>query len=107
MAGSSAAVMPWDGKDAIYRQNSVPVRALVWLEQAKENRITPMNPVQVMSVMLKQAMMPVWDDMAMDGATALMGALAQELPMVHLRCLPDEAAARLTYDTICKGQTNE
>ena len=99
--------MPWDGKDAIYRQDSVPVRALVWLEQAKENRITPMNPVQVMSVMLKQAMMPVWDDMAMDGATALMGALAQELPMVHLRCLPDEAAARLTYDTICKGQTNE
>ena len=99
--------MPWDGKDAIYRQGSVPVRALIWLEQAKENHITPMNPVQAMSVMLKQAMMPVWDDAAMDGVTALMGALAQELPMYHLRCLPDEAAARLTYDTICKGQTNE
>ena len=99
--------MPWDGKDAIYRQNTVPVLALVWLEQAKENHITPVNPVQAMSVMLKQAMMPVWDDMAMDGATALMGALAQELPMYHLCCLPDEAAARLTYDTICKGQTNE
>lgn len=95
--------MPWDGKDAIYRQVSVPVRALIWLEQAKENRITPMNPVQAMTVMLKQAMMPVWDDASMDGATALMGAVAQELPMFHLRCLPDEAAARLTYDTICKG----
>lgn len=99
--------MPWDGKDGIHRQTSVPVRALVWLEQAKENRIASMNPVQAMSVMLKQAMMPVWDDAAMDGATSLMGALAQELPMYHLCCLPDEAAARLTYDTICKGQTNE
>ena len=99
--------MPWDGKDGIHRQTSAPVRALVWLEQAKENRITPMNPVQAMSVMLKQAMMPVWDDKAMDGATALMGALAQELPMVHLCCLPDEAAVQLTYDTICKGQSNE
>ena len=99
--------MPWDGKDAIYRQGSVPVRALIWLEQTKENHITPMNPVQGMTVMLKQAMMPVWDDKAMDGATALMGVLAQELPMYHLCCLPDEAAARLTYDTICKGQTNE
>lgn len=95
--------MPWDGKDWIHRQVSVPVRALVWLAQAKENRISAMNPVEAMTVMLKQAMMPVWDDMAMNGATALMGALAQELPMYHLRCLPDEAAVRLTYETICKG----
>ena len=95
--------MPWDGKDAIHRQASVPVRALVWLEQAKENRISPMDPVQAMSVMLKQAMMPVWDDRAMDGATTLMDTLAREVPMFHLRCLPDEAAARLTYETICKG----
>ena len=95
--------MPWDGKDEVYRQVSVPVRALVWLEQAKENRILPMKPVQAMSVMLKQAMMPVWDDAAMDGAAVLMGAVARELPMYHLRCLPDEAAARLTYETICKS----
>lgn len=95
--------MPWDGKDEIYRQASVPVRALVWLEQAKENRIAPMSPVQAMTVMLKQAMMPVWDDAAMNDAAALMGALARELPMYHLRCLPDEAAARLTYDTLRKG----
>ena len=95
--------MPWDGKDAIHRQASVPVRALVWLSQAKENRISPMDPVQAMSVMLKQAMMPVWDDAAMDGAAALMGQLAREMPMFHLRCLPDEAAVKLTYETICKG----
>jgi len=95
--------MPWDGKDAINRPTSVPVRALVWLEQAKENRIAPMDPVQAMQVMLKQAMMPVWDDRAMDGAAALMGTLARDVPMFHLRCLPDEAAARLTYETICRG----
>ncbi len=95
--------MPWDGKDGIHRQTSVPVRALVWLSQAKENRIAPMDPVQAMAVMLKQAMMPVWDDQAMDGAAALMGQLAREVPMFHLRCLPDKAAARLTYETICKG----
>ena len=97
--------MPWVGPhDAIYRQVSVPVKALVWLEQAKENRIVPMNPVQAMGVMLKQAMimMPVWDDAAMDVATTMMGIAAQELPIFHLRCLPNEAAARLTYETICK-----
>ena len=88
--------MPWDGKDTIRRQVSAPVRALVWLSQAKENRIEPMNLLQAMQVMLKQAMMPVWDDRAMDGATAMMGALARDVPMYHLQCLPDEAAVRLT-----------
>lgn len=97
--------MPWDGKDAVYRQTSVPVRALVWLEQAKENRIELMNQVQAMAVMLKQAMMPVWDDRAMDGAAELMGKLAKELPMYHLQCLPDEGAVRLTYETILKGRS--
>ncbi len=97
--------MPWDGKDAVFRQLSVPVRALIWLEQAKENSIIPMNAVQAMTVMLKQAMMPVWDDAAMDCAAAQMGALSREVPMYHLRCLPDEAALRLTYDTILKGRT--
>ena len=48
--------------------------------------------IQAMQVMLKQAMMPVWDDTAMNGATALMGAMAREIPMSHLRCLPDKAA---------------
>ena len=96
--------MPWDGpRDAICRQTSVPVRALVWLEKAMENSISPMSPVQAMSAILQQVIEPYWDDAAMDGATALMGALVREVPMFRLRCLPDEAAARLTYETICKG----
>jgi len=49
-----------------------------------------------------QAMMPIWDDKAMDGVSTLMGALAQDVPMYHLHCLPDEAAARLTYEMIYK-----
>ena len=97
--------MPWDGKDNIYRPDSVPVRALIWLEQAKENRIAPLNATQAMQVMLQQAMMPVWDDAAMDGTAALMASLARELPFYHLQCLPDEAAARLTYETIRKDNT--
>ena len=94
--------MPWDGPDMLYRQISVPVRALVYLEKAKENSISPMNTVQAMPKLLQQARMPVWDDTAVDGAVALMGELAWEVPVYRLQCLPDEAAARLTYETIYK-----
>ena len=94
--------MPWDSPDTLTRQTSVPVRTLVKLEQAEENSISPMTPVQALSVMLQQVRIPVWDNTAVDGAVPLMGQLVRDLPMIRLRCLPDEAAARLTYDTIRK-----
>ena len=96
--------MPWDGpRDAVFCQKSVPVRALVWLEKAEENRISPMNSMQAMSVMLQQVRLPVWDNTLVDVAVPLIGQLVQEVPMYRLQCLPDEAAARLTYETIRKG----
>ncbi len=39
--------MPWDGKDNIRNQKKVPIRALVSLEQAKENRIQKLTKQQV------------------------------------------------------------
>lgn len=93
---------PWDSPDAIYRQTAVPVRALVYLEKAKENSISPMNTVQAMSKMLQQARKPYWDNTAMDSVVAMIGQLMRELPMYRLQCLPDEAAVRLTYETIIK-----
>lgn len=92
--------MPWDGQDDLFRQAFAPVRAMVWLEQAKENSIVLLNPKQAMTVILRQAMMPVWDDLSMNGAVAQIGELAREMPIYHLRCRPNEAAVRLTYEKI-------
>jgi len=54
-------------------------------------------------VMLKQAIMPLWDDIAMNGAVKLMGELSNDIPMYHLRCLPNENAVQLTYEAIRRG----
>lgn len=92
--------MPWDGKDGIFRQRSAPIRALIWLEQAKENRIEPMSREKAMAALLRQAVMPVWDDEAMNGAAALMADLARSVPFYRLYCLPDEAAARVAWEAV-------
>ena len=92
--------MPWDGKDSIRNQRKVPVKALVSLEQAKENSITKLNEQQAMIVLLNQAMMPMWDDLAMDKATVLMGRLAKDVPFYHLKNLADRDAVELTLRTI-------
>ena len=89
--------MPWDGKDGIRNQKKVPIKALVSLEQAKENRIDRLTGQQAMIVLLNQSMMPMWDDRAMDEATVLMGKLAKDIPFYHLKNLADRDAVEMTY----------
>ncbi len=92
--------MPWDGKDRIRNQKKVPIKALVSLEQAGENRIDKLTEQQAMIVLLHQAMMPMWDDRAMDQAMVLMGKLAKDIPFYHLKNLADRDAVEMTYSAI-------
>lgn len=92
--------MPWDGKDGIRNQRKVPIKALVSLEQANENSIDRFTGQRAMIVLLNQAMMPMWDDRAMDEATVLMGKLAKDIPFYHLKNLADRDAVEMTYRAI-------
>lgn len=92
--------MPWDGKDGIKRQKCVPIKALISLEQAKENKIRQLSVPEAMIVLLNQVMMPMWDDKAMDLLSPMMGKLATEIPFYHLRNLPNKEATELTMKTI-------
>lgn len=92
--------MPWDGKDGIRRQRGVPVRGLVVLNQAKDNSICRISAMEAKSVLFNQAIIPVWDDKALDGMMPLISRLSTDLPFYRLDCLPDAAAAELTYKTL-------
>ena len=96
--------MPWDGKDNIKNQKTVPIRALVSLKQAGENSIERLTEQQAMLVLLKQAMMPMWDNRAMESAMALMGRLAMDIPFYHLKNLPDKNATDITYRAVFEGK---
>ena len=95
-----AAGIPWDGKDQIYKQRNLPVKAVIVLEQAKENHIERLNAVQAMTVLLKLILHPIWDNDAMDQVTALLYRCAGTVPFYHLKNLPNEDAVALTEKTI-------
>lgn len=95
-----AAGIPWDGKDQIYIQRNLPIKAIIVLEQAKENDIKKMSTMQAMGVLLQQVMHPVWDDKAMDKVSDLMFRCANKVPFYKLKNLPNEEATVLTYKTI-------
>ena len=43
-----------------------------------------------------------WDERIADGLHHTENELASTVPMWHLECLPDEAAARLCHETITR-----
>ena len=92
--------MPWDGKDRIKQPKCVPIKALISLEQAKENQIHRLTSQEAIIVLLNQVMMPMWDDKAMELLSPIMGQLAHDIPFYHLRNLPNEAATILTREAI-------
>lgn len=89
---------PWSGKTPCYRNERVPVAAIVQLEQAPQNEIQPLAPAQAYAYMLSSCSgMKVLHE-AMDGLHDTISRIVLGVPMLKLRCLPDKAAARLCYE---------
>ena len=91
---------PWSGKTPCYRQEKAMVGALVMLEQKPYNKISRESVVVALSSLLCSCSVMIWDRSSYD---CIMRTIEQVITLVgvhHLECLPDEAAARLSHDTI-------
>lgn len=93
---------PWSGKTLCYKQQSAIVGALVLLEQKPYNKIGPEPVVSALSAMLGSCSVMMWDKPSYSRQINTISRFLTKIPMLRLECLPDEAAARLSYDTIAK-----
>ncbi len=91
---------PWSGKTPCYRNESFPVGAIVRLWQAPENKIQRLRPAQAFAALLPTvSSLPC----SVDITTAVREAitkLIERTPVYRMDCLPDEAAAQLSFNTI-------
>lgn len=83
---------PYAGTSHIYRNESAPVRAIVTLRQAKENRLTPLSPAQALRSLYPEFSIHHWDRQFVDSALDLFSDLSAHVPMFLLECRPDEDA---------------
>ena len=96
---------PWGGfHTPCYRNVSVPIGGIVNLSQASYNKIHRISGIEAYLTLYCRDMVsiygyPIAEDIA-EGMHQTKVKLAQTIPMWHLECLPDEAAARLCYETI-------
>ncbi len=91
---------PWSGKTPCYKNKQVPVGAYVRLEQYPENIIARENVLGSFASILSSCSTMMWDKPSYDAICDTVSGIVEHTKTYHLRCLPDEAAARLSNATI-------
>lgn len=86
---------PWSGKTPCYRNVSYPLGAIVVLSQAPYNKIQRLSGIQAYASLVASISGKRWDAAIADGLHQTENQLASTVPVWHLECLPDAAAAQL------------
>ena len=91
---------PWSGKTPCYRNVSYPLGGVVQLSQAPYNAIRRLRPLEAYAALVPSISGKRWDKQVAEGLHETEDKMAGEVRVWHLECLPDEAAARLSCETI-------
>ena len=93
---------PWSGKTPCYRNVSYPIGGIVMLSQAPYNKIRRLSGIEAYVDLAESVGGKFWDSRIAEGLHQAENRVASTIPVWHLECLPDEAAARLCHDTITR-----
>lgn len=91
---------PWSGKTPCYRNEGVELKSIVRLSQAPYNKINRLHGVLAYAAVSPSASSMKWDRAIADGLHKTFSELIKAVGVYHLECLPDEEAARLSFNTI-------
>ena len=93
-------------KTPCYRNVSYPIGGIVRLSQAPYNKIRRLSGIEAYLNLYECVSRNLWYSFIAkdieDSLHQTMNRLASTVPMWHLECLPDEAAARLCHDSITR-----
>lgn len=91
---------PWSGKTPCYINSKLPVGAIVQLQQAPHNHISPMNLPHAYASMLSSVSGLKIVPAMMDALYSTIAAVIQTIPTYYLECLPDTAAAETCAEAV-------
>ena len=86
---------PWSGKTPCYRNVSYPLGGIVLLSQAPYNQIQRLSGLEAYMTLMSSISGQRWNEGIADGLHQTENELASNMPIWHLECLPDKAAAEL------------
>ena len=97
---------PWCGKDGINLNQKWPLGGICFLEKSQENRIRRLPAAEALPLILAQTTYRLQPH-SMELLLASLDSLLREIPVFLLENRPEEAAARLSYDTMRRAAEEE
>lgn len=83
------------GSSGIYRKESVPLKAVVILEQAAQNRLMPIRGSLAFGRLYSQILSNPWNPEFVERLTLELSKLLEKVPVYLLSCRPDEESVLL------------
>lgn len=90
---------PWNGKHSIGNNTSAPIRSVVFLSQAPENKAEPISPIDAMALLLQQTVLPS-NKAELSKLLDMLGRLVENIPMYRLGCTISDEAVTTIYKEI-------
>ncbi len=94
---------PWCGKDGININMKAPLAGICFLRRGDENAIRRLSPVEAMAAVIAQTNYRLQTERAIANMAAVVDRLVISVPIYELTCLPEPSAARLSYETMSRG----
>lgn len=88
-----ASGVPWDGKEQIFRQTEVPLKAILEVRRSEHTYIRRLTTRQAERLLAAQSFIPLWDTQTAALALYRIRRLAQEAPVYRAFCGYDKEAA--------------
>ncbi len=92
--------LPWCGSSGECENRSVPLGAVVALEQHTENEARRLKPAEALARVLPNVFAPSWEPALYGRMLDRMEELIAGVPILLLRCRPDRQAVKLLRDTL-------
>ena len=91
----------WSGKTPCYINKSFPIRGIVRLSQAPHNQMRRQGTIASLGALLPSCPPSfAYDNELQDNICDTLSDVLSQVPVYHLECLPDAAAAELSYNTV-------
>jgi len=88
---------PWSGKTPCYRNIEARIGGFVSLHQAPFNKIQRLPIVPAYAALFPAVSNMKWERQLNDGINKTINSIISKVPIFRLDCLPDEAAANMSY----------
>lgn len=89
--GKSAVVYgtPWSGSSDLFKNESLPLAAVVVLEQAPVNEVVRLNGPEAVKRLMPRCFLPYQDEGLLEKAFVIIEDLMNSVPVLLLKCRPD------------------